>query len=110
MKAYRFYQCLRTNDEQFTDYVAENLCLDCRGMSDRCLSEFNKKDRGGNAFKCEVINIHDNVQTMIESIMSESKETITFSIATDGSKLPKYLNINAAHKCIMDGVYPNHLM
>ena len=103
-----FYRCLRTIDKQSTAFVAANLGIDCRGTSDRWLSELNKKDRSENMFKCEVINTCNNIKTMIESIMTESKETITFSIAIDGTKVPKSLNINTAHECIMGCVYPNH--
>ena len=104
-----FYRCLRTINKKSTAFVAANFGLEFRGMSDRWLSELNKKDRGENIFKCEVTNIYNNIKTMIEAMMTESNERITFSVAIDGTKVPKSLNINAAHKCIMGGVHPNHL-
>ena len=105
-----FYRYLRTINKHSTAFVAANLDLECPSISDCWLSELNKKDRGENIFKCEVTNIHNNIKTMIEAIMTESNERITFSVAIDSTKVPKSLNINTAHKCIMGRVYPNHLI
>ena len=105
-----FYRYLRTINKQSTSFVAANLGLEYRGISDCWLSELNKKDRGENIFKCDVSNIYNNIKTMIECIMSVIKGILTFSVAMDGSKVPNSININTAHKCIMGGVYPYHLI
>ena len=101
---------MRIINKQSTAFAATNLGLDARGMSNLWLSELNRKDRGENMFKCEVTNTHNNIKSMMQIIMSEDTATLTFSIAIDGTKVPKSLSTNTANKSIMGGACPNHLM
>ena len=60
-------------------------------------------------FKCEVNDIY-NSATKIINEMKINNESIIFSIAIDGTKVPQNLSVSSTHKCMMGGTYPNHMM
>lgn len=104
-----FFRYLRTLSTQSCKFVASNLGTSGRAISDRWSRELNRRDRSENIFKCEVKDVHRNMKQMIDGVSCKG-QTVTFSIAIDGTKAPRSMNINAAHKCIMGRCYPHHII
>jgi len=97
-----FYRYLQTISNQSCKFVSANLGLNAIGISDRWLRHLNSKDRGDNVFKCEVKDIYNSINKLINK-MKVNDKYVVFSIAIDGTKVPMNLSINSGRKCILGG-------
>ena len=69
----------------------------------------NTKDRGENIYKCGVKDIYNNMLKEIKQ-MKLDDQSLSFSIGSDGTKVPLSLSMNNGHKRMMGVAYPNHLI
>ena len=104
-----FYRYLRTLGKQSCKFVTANLGLGGKGISDRWLRELNRKDRGDNIFRCDKKSIYNNLKQLLLDIPTTTLLK-TFAVSIDGSRCPKSININTAHKCIFGRSFPNHII
>ena len=68
-----FYRYLHSINNQSCKFVAANLGLNGIGISDRWLRHLNSKDRGDNVFKCEVKDIHNSINKLINQMKDNEK-------------------------------------
>ena len=107
-KALNFYQFLNMYDEKATEVLLANL----GGPSDRYLKILNSRERDSCILHSgkDTTDLGKRIDAAIERRSNNGRDTVTFGISIDATKVAKVLEASSGLQAIIGGEYPKHFI
>ena len=101
-----FFIGLDAKSRKACDYAASNLV----GPRLRAVQRTNGKNRDDNIILSDFANVMKRLNDILDKVHSDTGRDQSFSLSFDGTKTPAKLQVSTAHKAVVGGVDPEHVI
>ena len=101
-----FFIGLYAKSRKACDYAASNLF----GPGLRAVQRTNGKNRDDNIILSDFANVMKQLNDILDNVHWDTGRDQSFSLSFDGTKTPAKLQVSTAHKAVVGGVDPEHVI